>query len=121
MLLTKSEQTKLRTYCIYNMLKEQQTIRKLLDDIDNEQKFIDYMIEQKYKEAFDLCCAVFNVYSNEQFLQNVLDYIYPDIRKKQASYNMFVRDLQVNDFEEYDKLIMYIHDQFETLAHILFD
>lgn len=121
MLLTSTEQTELRTYCIYNMLKEQKTIRILFDDVENELTFIDAMIEQNYKRAFDLCCAVFNVYDKEQFIQNVLDYIYPDIRKKQARYNMFVKDLQANDFEEDDKLTMYIHDQLETLADIIFN
>ena len=121
MLLTKAEQSELRAYCIYNMIKEQQNIRNLFDDVDNELTFIDNMIEQNYKRAFDLCCAVFSVYTSEQFIQNVLDYIYPDIRKKQARYNMFVKDLQINDFEEQDKLTMYIHDQFETLADIIFD
>lgn len=121
MLLTSAEQAELRTYCIYNMIKNQQAIRNLFGDPDLELPFIDAMIEQNYKRAFDLCCAVFNVYDKEQFIQNVLDYIYPDIRKKQARYNMFVKDLQANDFEEDDKLTMYIHDQLETLANIIFN
>lgn len=121
MLLTKTEQEKLRVYVIYNMLKEQKTIRTLFNDVDNELTFIDNMIEQNYKRAFDLCCAVFEVYTNEVFIQNVLDYIYPELRKEQAEFDMFVKNLCVNDFEFEEKLVMHKHDQLETLASIIFD
>lgn len=121
MLLTKAEQEKLRTYCIYNMLKEQKNIRTLFNDVDNELTFIDAMIEQNYKRAFDLCCAVFEVYEHESFIQNVLDYIYPELRKEQADFNMFVKDLCINDFEFEEKIIMHKHDQLATLADIIFN
>ena len=121
MLLTKAEQSELRTYCIYNMIKEQQNIRNLFDDVDNELTFIDYMIEKKYKQAFDLCCAVYNVYTNEVFIQNVLDYIYPELRKEQAEYNIFIQNVLSNDFAFEDKLIMYKYDKLATLQNIIFD
>ena len=121
MLLTKTEQEKLRIYVIYNMLKEQKTIRTLFNDVDNELTFIDNMIEQNYKRAFDLCCAVFEVYTNEVFIQNVLDYIYPELRKEQAEYNIFIQNVLSNDFAFEDKLIMYKYDKLATLQNIIFD
>lgn len=87
----------------------------------NLHTFIDNMIEQNYKRAFDLCCAVFEVYAHESFIQNVLDYIYPELRKEQADFCMFIKNLQVNDFEFEEKVTMHKHEQLGTLADIIFN
>ena len=119
--MTKTEQEKLRAYVICNMRKEQKTIRTLFDDVDCELTFLDYMLEQNYKQAFDLCCAVFNVYENELFIQNTLDYVYPELRKKQAEFDMFVKNLCADDFVFEDNLIMHKYDKLATLSDIIFD
>ena len=121
MLLTKTEQEKIQSYVINNMIEDQSNIRVLFNDVDNELSFIDYMIEKKYKQAFDLCCAVFNVYETKQFIQNVLDYIYPELKKEQAEYNIFIQNVLSNDFAFEDKLIMYKYDKLATLQNIIFD
>ena len=121
MLLTKTEQEKIQSYAINNMIADQSSIRVLFDDVDNELSFIDYMIEKKYKQAFDLCCAVYNVYTNEVFIQNVLDYIYPELRKEQAEFSMLVKNLCINDFVFEEKLVMKQYNQLATLQHIIFD
>lgn len=59
MQLTRIEQEKIQSYVIKNMIENQQAIRNQFVDTSNELTFIDYMIEKNYKQAFDLCCAVF--------------------------------------------------------------
>ena len=102
-------------------INKQSEIRNQFHDTNNELTFIDYMIEKKYKQAFDLCCAVFNVYDTNLFIQDILYYFYPNIRKEQARYNIFVQTSTSDDFQIFDKLIMNIHDKFETLSNIIFD
>lgn len=121
MLLTLTEKERIKTYCIGQMLENKLTICSLLDDTENIYTFLEALDTLEYKRAFDLCCAVFEVYTKEAFIQNVIDYIYPELRKKQAEYNIFIHSVLSNDYEYSDKLCMYYHDQLETLSNIIFD
>jgi len=121
MLLTKIEQEKLQSYVIKNMIENQQAIRNQFDDTNNELTFIDYMIEKKYKQAFDLCCAVFSVYDSFMFIQHILYYIYPGLSKVQANCSILTQTSTDVDFNLLDKYTMYVYDKYATLSDIIFD
>ena len=121
MQLTKNERERIKSYCIGQMLENKLTICSSLDDTENVYTFLEALDKSDYKRAFDLCCAVFGVYTEEKFIQNIIDYIYPELRKKQAEYNIFIHRVLSNDYEYDDKLCMYYHEQLETLSDIIFD
>ena len=121
MLLTKTEQEKLQLYVIKNMIENQQAIRNQFDEVDFELQFIDYMIEKKYKQAFDLCCANFNVYDNSIFIQHILYYIYPELSKVHAKCSILTQTSTNDNFELIDNYTMYVYDKHATLSHIIFD
>ena len=123
MLLTRDEQEKLQLYVIKNMIENQQAIRAQFNDyeVDFGLQFIDYMIEKKYKQAFDLICANFNVYDSFIFMSHILYYFYPNIVKEQAKYNIFVQTNTSDDFEIFDKLVMNENEKYSTLSHMIFD
>ena len=121
MQLTRIEREKLQSYIIKNMIENQQAIRNQFDDTSNELTFIDYMIEKKYKQAFDLCCAVFNVYDSFMFIRHILYYIYPELSKVQANYIILTQTSTDVSFELIDKYVMYEYDKLATLSDIIFD
>ena len=118
MLLTKTEQEKLQSYVIKNMIENQQAIRNLLDDPDLELQFIEHMIERKYKAALELCLAIDGVWLNVDQIQIIISYLDPTIKQEMSRYHIFDPTDNSNRF---DLMYMSIQDKLNKLPDIIFD
>lgn len=118
MLLTKTEQEKTQSYVIKNMIEEQQRIRELFEDKEYEQAFIEYMINKDYANAFELCTRVFNVHANIDFMIELLNLFFPNVRRNWAKYYIFVHPSNPDDINKY---VTYECKCAEELPQIIFD
>lgn len=108
MLLTKDEQEKIKSYIEFSLIQNQQSIRilfKEVEEFEDEQAFIEYMINKNYESAFELCIRKFNVHNNLQFTQYLLDMFYPNVKRDWAKYFILVQTQTFDDFELFDKCL----------------
>lgn len=120
MLLSKSEQEKLQSYVIKNMIENQQSIRNQIDEVDIELLFIDYMIKKEYKQAFQIICNDFNMFNSLDFITNITDFIFPKVRNNWAEYYIFGQTDTSDDFEMFDKVLDYNCICTKQLPNIIF-
>jgi hypothetical protein len=121
MLLTKTEQEKIQSYVIKNMIENQQSIRNQVDEVDSELLFIDCMIEKKYKQAFTNICENFICTTDQQFMVNVINFIQPNVNKNWAKYNSLEALNLLDDVDMYDNCLEYNMKEFYKLPNIIFD
>jgi len=118
MLLARNEREKLQLYAVESMIKNQQAIRNLLDDPDLELQFIEYMIERKYKAAFELCLAIDGVWLNVGQIQIIINYLDPTINQEISRHHIFNLTDNSNKF---DLVYTSIQDKLNELCAIIFD
>ena len=123
MKLISSSQEKLQSYVIENMIGYKQLIRDCFEDKDIEQLFIDFMIEKKYKQAFQLCCDCFQVISSVPMIDTLLNYFKPNVNKNWAKYHIMEDTNQLTNehITLYDELYVYTIKQASSLPDIIFD
>lgn len=118
MLLTRNEREKLQLYAVESMTKNQQAIRNLFDDPDLELQFIEYMIERKYKAAFELCLDIDSVWLNVGQIQIIIDYLDPTINQEMSRYHIFNL---TDDSNKFDLVYTSIQNKLNKLCTIIFD
>jgi hypothetical protein len=121
MLLTRIEQEKLQSYVIKNMIKEHQQLRNLLDDPDLELQFIEYMIEKKYKAAFELCLSIDNVWLNFNQIQIIINYLDPTINQEISKYYIFDQTNDTNNSKLFNQIYTSIQNKLNKICSIIFD
>lgn len=123
MKLIESNQEKLQMYVIENMIGYKRLIIDCLKDEETDELFIDYMIEKKYKQAFQLCCDCFQVISSIPMIDTLLNCFKPNVNKNWAKYRIMEDTNQLTDehITLYDELYVYTIKQASSLVSIIFN
>ena len=114
-------------YVIKNMKKDYQKIINWLEDDVQEKQFLNHLINHEYKQAFKLCCNLFVVHSNIEFMINIINWLDPNVNKNWSEYrileetNKLEERNKLEDRDMFDDCLLYECEQFRKLPNIIFN
>lgn len=116
--LTSYEQVRLQEYVIEHMIEEQETICAAINSCVYMHDFRDFMIEKDYKCAFRVLSYITEVYHNFEFMVQLINYFFPNVRATWSKYNIFE---QKDNITELHKCSDYEYKCSAKLVNIIFD